>query len=196
MRRAAVAVLAAGLCWTSVACTADPGANPPTATPTATAPTTTSTSAGPTPTATTSSALQAPVMPALARENTRAGAKAFVRYYATLINYAWKRGSTRDLRKMGSPGCGGCQAAANGIDEVVSQGGYRRGAEWRPLSVVGIPLQPPTSPILNVAIHVKQGSFRESGTTAPRRIDESTNRFDFHLRWGRAGWVIEKLVTA
>ena len=99
---------------------------------------------------------QPPEFPALAKENSQAGAKAFIRYYADLINYSWAAGDTDSLRSVASKECKGCLAAADGIDEVIADGGYRRGADWSPRGFFVVPLQPATEPIVNVAIHVSQ----------------------------------------
>ncbi len=83
MRRAVVAALTAGLCSAGMtACSDDPSPDPP-----ATSSSTTSTTTPTTPTTTSPTEPEPPELPALAKENSKAGAKAFVRYFVAVLNY-------------------------------------------------------------------------------------------------------------
>src|SRR5688572_6597260 len=91
-------VAAAVVCWLALtACDGDSSANPDETT----APSTTSS----TPTATSPTAPTAPVMPALAKQKSEAGAKAFIRYFAEVLNYSWASLESRDLTAMSAREC-------------------------------------------------------------------------------------------
>ena len=135
-------------------------------------------------------------MPALAKDDSRAGAKAFVRYYVDIINFSWAADSTRRLRQLSDSSCQGCRAAADGIDEVTTAGGYRRGTNWTSREIFLVPLQPASAPIANVAVHVSRGVFKESKREAAQEIEPGIRRFDFHLEWRGGTWLVHKLVVA
>ncbi|MBA3309167.1 MAG: hypothetical protein H0U28_03785 [Nocardioidaceae bacterium] len=129
----------------------------------------------------------------MAKEKSRAGAKAFVRYYTELINYSWATGATEALRSTGSKTCDACQAAANGVESVISEGGFKRGADWHPTAVLVVPLEPANAPIINVAISVNKGQFKETRKAEARRIDPAIYHFDFYLQWRSQRWVITQI---
>src|SRR5689334_1786838 len=99
---------------TLTACTGNTGtADPPPATPT----TTTTTTPTPTPTQPV-----APVMPQAAKAHTKAGAKAFVRYFWQVVNYAQATGDTAAVADLAdSKSCSQCNAGIKGIDDVYSR---------------------------------------------------------------------------
>lgn len=106
------------LLTTLSACGGDPPA--PEAQPRRT-PTSASSSPSPTP----------PALPAAAKENTRAGAKAFVRHYVDLINYAQATGSLSRLRAIEARSCESCKNGRRYLAGVYESGGKIRGGAWR-----------------------------------------------------------------
>jgi hypothetical protein len=126
-RTAAVATLAlltptALLGLTGCAGSANP-APPSTAAPT-TAPITAPTAVASGPAA---AAPTPPAMPGAARAHTRAGAKAFVRYFWDVVDYAQATGDTSPITSISVPGCRGCEGGRRGIDAVYRAGGVIRG---------------------------------------------------------------------
>ena len=89
-------------------------------------------SGGPSPSAAVTSpspgqAVAAPDLPAEAREQTAAGAIAFVRHYFAVVDYAYATGDTAPLANISDPDCRPCA----GIQEMItiafaSGGSYRR----------------------------------------------------------------------
>jgi hypothetical protein len=92
--------------------------SPPKAEPTRTA--STPTTPSPTP----------PTLPAAAKANTKAGAKAFVRHYIETFNYAERTGDTAALRKLEAKGCESCKKVRKSIDQIYSSGGHVAGGRW------------------------------------------------------------------
>jgi Family of unknown function (DUF6318) len=187
-----VALLAALLCLAVAGCSTDSAAGG-TSTTVTTSPTSAPTASPEPPTASTSTSPdepQPPHMPALAKKKSTAGAKAFVRYYATLVNFAWRSGDTTDLRSLGEAQCDACSAAVKNIGAVSRSGGYKHGAEWQPRGLVAIHGEPPASPIVSVAVHVTHGKYRPSKHARVRTIRPTTTLLDFHLTWERQGWHI------
>jgi hypothetical protein len=82
-----------------------------------------------TPTASTSPSPTAPVMPAAAAENTRAGAIAFVRYYIELINHAQATGDVGPLEAVEASECKSCAQGRKYIRTIYSSGGHVEGGQ-------------------------------------------------------------------
>ncbi len=199
MRRAVAAAIAAGLWLTSAACTAEPAANPPSTAPTATDPSTTTTSGTPTtsgPATTSPGEVKAPVMPALARENSRAGAKAFVRYYIATLNYSIHARSGDLLRGASTPGCRACNSVASLASGLEKKGGYQEGGDWTPTNIYFIPAQKPSEPIVDVTISVSHGELRLTKDDPVQQIPRETIHNEFHLRRLGNAWRMTKLVTS
>jgi hypothetical protein len=98
-------------------CGGDPKADP------SPSPSTPSVSTTPSPTA--------PVMPAAASENTKAGAIAFVRYYIELINHAQATGDVAALAAVEEPGCKSCTQGREYIQGIYSAGGHIENGQLR-----------------------------------------------------------------
>src|SRR5688500_10761674 len=73
-----------------------------------------------------------PVMPAAAKEKTKAGAIAFARGFLNTLNYSGATGNTQPLRSLYMPLCTRCEAVADAIDRTYSDGGSIDGGAWRP----------------------------------------------------------------
>ncbi len=190
MRRA-VAALAAGLCLASAACSAEPGADPPTATPTATAPPTTTSSTTPTssaPATSTPGDLKAPVMPAQARVNSRAGAKAFVRYFVDTLNFSWQALRPDALSAESSKRCHVCRLISKRITKMRSNGGYQHGGEWSPTRIFPLPGQTDEQSKFLVTVRIAKGSWKSAAGDSPQAIVAGTVTNEFYLVWSPAGW--------
>jgi hypothetical protein len=74
-------------------------------------------------------------MPAAAKEHTKAGAEAFVRYYWEVVNYAQATGDTDSLREISDPGCDFCTAGIEGIESIYGDGGTITGGETTPVAL-------------------------------------------------------------
>jgi Family of unknown function (DUF6318) len=138
----------------------------------------------------------APKMPPAARKLSSAGAKAFVRYYAVLVNSAWASGDTKELRAVGTTQCDACSAAVHAIERVVRAGGYKHGAAWHPHSLVVISGQRHVAPIVSVSVQVDRGMFRPAERARTRVIDPSMTLLDFHLLWRQGGWRVGAVTTS
>jgi hypothetical protein len=134
-------------------------------------------------------------MPPLAREKSRAGAKAFVRHYIDVINYSWRTLTTRNLRTLATAECAGCRAAAQGIDRVADAGGQKTGAAWSVRSIAAVPGSG-KDPVLQAIVDIRAGEYRPSADANPRPIDPSREVFDFHLAYSGGQWLVTTWVAA
>lgn len=83
-----------------------------------------------TPPASTTPSPTAPVMPAAASENSKAGAIAFVRYYIELINHAQATGDVGRLRAVEDAGCKSCTNGRKYLSTIYGAGGHISGGTW------------------------------------------------------------------
>ena len=85
----------------------------------------------PAPTAKPSPTATVPSMPAAAKENTVAGAVAFVEHYIDVFNYASNTGDVKELQKLSDPKCEGCTSYIDLYKKTYADGGYFRGSDWQ-----------------------------------------------------------------
>jgi hypothetical protein len=67
--------------------------------------------------------VSAPVLPVEAKEQTAAGAMAFVRHYFAVVDYAYATGDTAPLAAVSDPACRPCAGVKDMIDTTVLAGG-------------------------------------------------------------------------
>jgi hypothetical protein len=77
-----------------------------------------------------------PAMPAVARQSTPAGAKAFAQWFLEVHNRALRTGDTAALREAIAPECFMCLAMPALIESAYRDGGRISGGEWIPTSPV------------------------------------------------------------
>jgi hypothetical protein len=192
VRRAVAAAVTSVLC--SLALTAcSNGAD--TATPAR--PSTTSPSTAPTTThPDTSQRPTEPVMPALAKRHSTAGAKAFIRYFVAVLNYSHRAHSTRRLRTLSAKDCLVCTVIARSIDAMRKSGGEQTGAAWKCLGVASLPGTDPTQRNFVAHIHISGGETRRSQGAVTQTIKESVVYDDFFLLWRARTWLVHDLRPA
>lgn len=113
----------ATVCVLLAACTDGDASEPePSSTPSA------SVSASPTPSA---SALAPPVMPEVAKEHTRAGVKAWIHHFWSVVNYAQDTLDVEPLRPLVAETCKPCQDGIAAIERTKENGGHSVGGANR-----------------------------------------------------------------
>ena len=68
-----------------------------------------------------------PVMPDLAKENSKAGLEAFIGYYYAIKNYANETGDIRELSALNSPECAACSKLLKGTTDSYVNGRWMVG---------------------------------------------------------------------
>ncbi|MFT4287470.1 DUF6318 family protein [Nocardioides sp.] len=129
MRRVASligAVVATGSLTLPSACSSggSEAADPPPSTTPATTPSTSAPPPSPTPTGPTP-----PVMPEAAKSHDEAGAKAFVRYFWAVVDYAQSTGDTDAIGRESVQGCAGCENGISAIRRVYDKHGQILGGD-------------------------------------------------------------------
>jgi hypothetical protein len=133
-----------------------------------------------------------PVLPAAARENTKAGAVAFAHHYIDLINYATATGQSDGLLRASGAKCGACRETGRFIDRVYADGGFIRGGNWHPRSY-SIVANGRASWIVAVQIDANTQKFRPK-FGAPT-ITRTGGNYTVALAsaWRHRRWIIDRM---
>ena len=76
-----------------------------------------------------------PVMPELAKENSKAGLEAFIGYWYAQMSYAYETGETKQLLSLSSPACTLCASLEKGIEAGWQEGRWIKGGTLRSATV-------------------------------------------------------------
>ena len=209
MRLAIAIAAAAGLCSPMLAScsgTAEnpsAGAQPSSSTSTSTTTSTSGSSrSSPSPTPTTRSSnspaepAQPPAMPALAKDDSRAGAKAFVRYYVDIINYGYLSGDATALLKLGAKTCAVCSALARNVDQISNRGGEQVGGQWSVKTLNPIASGSESLEIFIAKVEVAKGRSRATRTSPAKPIKPSASFYEIHVSWTGSSWTTQDLRPA
>ena len=113
----------------------------------------------------------APVLPAEGREQTAAGAIAFVRHYFAVVDYAYATGDTAPLAAASDPACLPCAGIKEMVDATTSAGGSYADRKTQLVELT----VPDGEPQGAVEVHVRyesDGAIRlDSGGTAVSRLE-------------------------
>jgi hypothetical protein len=137
-----------------------------------------------------------PQLPALAREQSNAGAKAFVRYYIDVLNYAHSEGVAGPLRRLGTRGCDVCQILADGIAVMAQRGGGQQGGDWHLTFSGSLPWTGQRIARVLVRVHVSPGTSRRFAGDKPHRIRPQNHTYQFDLAWNRSAWLLNDIGAA
>lgn len=94
--------------------------------------TTNSPTTTPTPSKTTA---EPPAMPALAKQQSNAGAKAFIRHYIDVLNHAYAVPDPDELRQLSDDACQSCESLIQISERLSENGGRQVGGEWHPTAI-------------------------------------------------------------
>jgi hypothetical protein len=178
---------------------ADPGTAAPTSAESA------SPSATPTPTPTPSAVYKpadasgpaqnvpVPVLPEVAKTETKEGAEAFTKYWFSVLSYAYETGDTEPLKALSAPDCIFCKGLVDNIKIAWSDGKWISGGHIEtPAVTADAPTGEPARVTLQViqdelVIHNPDGSPYQEPTAATNSGSQATATFK------GAGWTISKL---
>ena len=132
-------------------------------------------------------------MPAAAKGDGRAAAKAFVKYYIDLINYAEVTGDVRPLQRVTTHRCHDCKAIIDAISNTYQRGGWYRTAGWVP-SEWFVVLTAESSGTVAASIHSPEQRYKPSGEAAVRFVDSSDFVMQFRLSYVARGWAVVGLM--
>jgi hypothetical protein len=149
----------------------------------------TSTSPSPSPSPTVS----APTLPAEAQGTSRAAAKAFVRHWIDVLNYAGPAGDSDAIRRVSDRGCTACTAIADFIEQVNRDGGRIEGPGWAARQVNVVSVEPGKSATIDVVTWVNVQHVRPSAGADVQRFQGGRRLKTFWLAASDESWVLTRL---
>jgi hypothetical protein len=145
----------------------------------------------PTPTTTTSPT--PPPLPHTAKRTSTASAKAFVRHYFDVINYAIRTGKTAQVRRLGTQSCVSCQAIARNVEKVYGAGEQAKTRGWL-LYFVG-PVDPGPDQTRKVPLGVQETAvvLLDAHDEVLRRDQAKRQPMDIYVIRLADGWRVQRL---
>lgn len=135
-----------------------------------------------------------PEMPAAARGSGPRAAKAFVRHYIDLVNYAVAQGDTEAISRLGARSCASCSNVIERIEEVYESGGQIEGGGWTLIAVSTNGTTDPQRPIVDVGIRMKPQRVQVRRGARWRKFDGGRMPASFRLVRRSDHWVVEDWV--
>ncbi len=136
-----------------------------------------------------STATTVPSPPVVARERTSDGAAAFVRFYISLINNAYRTGASGPLRKYAAPSCDSCTSIAASVADLYAKD-LAHGGLLRVESSTATGISP--SNYVTVVAVVRTSRFErleENGSVATFKPERIGTLF-FDTRWTDGSWLM------
>ncbi|BCW34315.1 hypothetical protein StoSoilA2_03710 [Arthrobacter sp. StoSoilA2] len=135
-----------------------------------------------------------PVMPELAKENSKEGLEAFIRYWYAQQNYAIETGDSSSWKRLTAPDCRACNRIQEGIDDSNVDGRWLAGGK------ITVPVVEPlwTDNVVGQqakvqVIQQRADYFNADGTTG-RAFEKATNSaFGLSASFGPNGWTVADL---
>lgn len=203
LMRSGVLAVAVGAALILAGCAGGAPADPGTASPTATEATSPSPSPTPTPTpsalykpADASGPAQnvpVPVLPEVAKTETKEGAEAFAKYWFSVLSYSYETGKTDLLSQVSGADCTFCQGLIDNIESAWAEGKWISGGQIEiPAATAKMVEGEPTYVTVQVLqkellIHNPDGSPYQEPTAATNSGSQATATF------GSTGWMFSDL---
>lgn len=134
-----------------------------------------------------------PVLPEVAKTETKEGLEAFVRHWYAVLDYAYETGDTTNLEKMSGTNCVFCSGLTDGIKEAWLDGRWISGGKIETPAVTAT-VEPGTEPhavvqVLQTAIEIRKsdGSLYQAPTPATNTGSRAGGTF------GESGWIMTDL---
>ena len=136
-----------------------------------------------------------PVMPPEAKEETEAGAQAFLNYRADAQWYSIQTGDTTQVREITSPDCAKCTEQFDHFDRIFSKGGWAAGGfETEKISPGSFRKRPDGGYNLPVSVTSSGMIVLEENAVIERQHPFDLNdRFDSYIYYENGSW---KYLTA
>lgn len=135
----------------------------------------------------------APVMPALAREHTKAGAKAFIAYFWDVVNDAQATLDTATLRSLANPLCVGCNGGVGAIEKIKAGDGVSTGGDVIPTVLNSRRESTSTLRLMSLvlSLHIQPMLVTYPSPRAADSYPAATEKERFVLSEQPTGWQVE-----
>jgi len=132
-----------------------------------------------------------PVLPDIAKERSRAGAKAFIEHYVSVLNTAYADTEPKLLHPYTPKGCSLCASFLQVLERVHKEGGSQTGGTWTPSRIDLATRESSDRWIFITTVDVAKGRSRGSSDSPPQEIVEDQIRVEIRLRWSKNRWTLD-----
>ncbi|MGR0160741.1 DUF6318 family protein [Paenarthrobacter nitroguajacolicus] len=130
-----------------------------------------------------------PVMPELAKENSKAGLEAFIGYWYAQLSYSYETGSTEHLTPLSSSTCALCTSLRKGVESAWQDGRWIAGATIKSATIEtdfnpSVSAQVATVQVIQepIEIRARDGSLYQEPTAATNSASRAALTFE-NQRW-------------
>lgn len=135
----------------------------------------------------------APTLPAEAQGTSEKAAKAFVRHYIDLVNFAMRTGDTSELASLSNEECSTCRAIVARIEEVYENGGRLEGHGWRVRTLTYLATGGKRTALVAAGIRISPQMAYVASDSAASHSPASRGNLDFSLSRTPSGWQVTGL---
>lgn len=148
----------------------------------------------PSPSRTTSPTVAAPSLPPEAEGTSPTAAKAFVRHWIEVLNYAGPAGDAQALRRLSARQCAACSAIIQLIENVESHEGEISGDGWRLLQLKVVSSGGASGEvIIDATVDVEPQEIRPSINAEAETFPGGQRLKTFWVRPRNGSWVVTRL---
>lgn len=134
-----------------------------------------------------------PVLPEVAKTETKEGAEAFVRFWYENLSFGYETGNTDALDKISGPACVFCAGLRDGIAEAWSEGRWISGGKIE-TPVVTATVEPGAGPFVVVQVIQSTIEIRNPDGSLLQKPTPATNTGSrAGLTFGSSGWTMTDL---
>ncbi|WP_285244500.1 DUF6318 family protein [Pseudarthrobacter sp. fls2-241-R2A-127] len=134
-----------------------------------------------------------PVLPEVAKTETKEGAEAFVRFWYENLSFAYETGNTEAFIQISGPGCVFCNGLKDGISEAWSGGRWISGGKIETPAVTAT-VEPGTEPYAVVQVIQSTIEIRNADGTLLQKPTPATNTGSrAGVTFGASGWKMTDL---
>ena len=134
-----------------------------------------------------------PVLPEVAKTETKEGAEAFTKYWFSVLSYAYETGDTVALSKLSKAECIFCQGLVDDIEAAWAEGKWISGGQ------IDIPVataKPSTNGSMQVILQVLQKELvirNQDGSPYQDKTPATNAGSVAMVKFSEAGWVVDDL---
>lgn len=144
----------------------------------------------PSPSRTTSPTVAAPSLPPEAEGTSPTAAKAFVRHYVDLVNYAMATGDTGPMQAASAPNCESCGAVIQNINDLYRAGGYLKGDGWKITQLRALASKPNGETVVQAGVLVSPQDRYGSKRAKPEEFEGGLQAMTFRLGRHDSDWMV------
>ncbi len=131
-----------------------------------------------------------PVLPDAAKEQSQAGARAFIEHYIAVLNAAYEETEPSLLRPYTPGSCSVCASFLQVLQRVDRQGGSQSGGAWTPSAIDLAARESSDRWIFVTTVNIAPGRSRASRDAPAEAIPRDEIRVEIRLHWSQKRWTL------